>query len=174
VAVPKLRWSSCAVACCLTLGCVGLGTAPSDEPVAWPSRGDHTLARVAWLAGSWISDDGQTEEHWTAARAGMMLGVNRTHRGDTPVHHEFLMLVEEQGRIEYRAFPVGQAPTVFVLRPRQDDDRLEDEVVFVNPTHDYPQRVIYRREGPDHVTATIEGNDGWKAKRASWRFARMR
>jgi hypothetical protein len=44
-------------------------------------------------------------------------------------------------------------------------------VVFENEAHDFPQRVIYRREG-DRLLARIEGKIGGKERSADWIFNR--
>lgn len=53
---------------------------------------------------------------------------------------------------------VGQSAASFPLV------RLSgQEAVFENPQHDFPQRVIYRRDG-DRLTGRIEGRIGGEAK----------
>lgn len=46
----------------------------------------------------------------------------------------------------------GHPPTEFGLL-RQ----AENEAVFENAAHDFPQRVLYRREAADRLVARIEG-----------------
>jgi hypothetical protein len=43
------------------------------------------------------------------------------------------------------------------------------EAVFENPHHDFPQRIVYRREGKALI-ATVSLNDGSNAM--SWRYRR--
>ena len=47
-----------------------------------------------------------------------------------------------------------------------------DRVVFENPSHDYPKRVIYERTGADRITASIDaGSDD--AKRVDYAMTRQ-
>jgi hypothetical protein len=46
-----------------------------------------------------------------------------------------------------------------------------DRVIFVNPGHDFPQRVSYRREG-DVLTARIDGQIDGEARSMEWRYRR--
>ena len=58
----------------------------------------------------------------------------------------------ESGQLAFIAMPSGQKTVVFPLL------RLgETEVVFENPQHDFPQRVIYQLEGETKLRARIEG-----------------
>jgi hypothetical protein len=47
----------------------------------------------------------------------------------------------------------------------------EQRAVFENPTHDFPQRIIYARDG-DLMTARIEGAVDGRAEHMEWRFTR--
>ena len=50
------------------------------------------------------------------------------------------------------ASPSGQETAEFQLKKLDDN-----EVVFENPDHDFPQRVIYRLIDSDHLRGRIEG-----------------
>jgi hypothetical protein len=40
--------------------------------------------------------------------------------------------------------------------------------VFANPEHDYPQRIIYWRDGDDSLCARIEGQRDGQVRTSSW------
>ena len=82
-----------------------------------------------------------------------MLGTSRTVRNSQTVAYEFLQIREtEAGEIEYIAKPSGQAEAAFLMV------RLsEREVVFENPSHDFPQRITYRLKAEGNLEARIEG-----------------
>lgn len=108
----------------------------------------------AWMAGCWVRESGarRIDEQWMAPRAGIMLGVSRTVRGDTLVEYEHLTIERRGGTLVYRASPSGQPPAEFTATSVQ-----AGEVVFENPAHDFPQRIIYRARGTDSLVARIEG-----------------
>lgn len=126
-----------------------------------------TVGDLGWLAGDWVSEpDGRwTEEAWTSPRGGVMLGVSRSGRGDSLREFEFLRIVaEDDGTPAYIAQPGGRPPVTFRLVRRE-----RTRATFENPAHDYPQRIVYARDG-DTLTATISAIDGSKAR--SWSYRR--
>lgn len=112
---------------------------------------------LAWMSGCWASVGGEagSGETWTAPAGGTLLGVSRTVKGGKTVAHEFMQIRETgPGQIAFIALPSGQKEANFPLV------RLSgQEAVFENPQHDFPQRVIYRRDG-DSLTGRIEGSIG--------------
>ena len=111
------------------------------------------VQRLAWLAGCWASDAGERriEEHWTAPRAGHMLGMSHTVRGDQLVEYEFVILRERGAQLAYEVSPSGRPSTAFISTTIG-----ATRVVFENLQHDFPQRVGYERSG-DALQAWIEG-----------------
>ncbi|KTE05646.1 DUF6265 family protein [Sphingopyxis sp. H115] len=129
------------------------------------------VADLGWLTGDWVSEaDGRwTEESWTAPRGGVMLGHSRSGRGEELREYEFIRIVAgEDGTISYIAMPQGGAPVAFRL-VRQANAQGGTRATFENPTHDYPQRIAYVRDG-DTLTATISAIDGSKPRR--WTYLR--
>jgi hypothetical protein len=98
---------------------------------------------------------------------GVMLGLGRTVRDGKLREYEFVRIVEADGSLAYMAEPSGQAKATFPLK-----SLTADEAVFENPTHDFPQRVIYRRLGADAVTGRIEGQIGGQAKSVDFPYKR--
>jgi len=114
-----------------------------------------TIGDVGWIQGCWQGDDAGTRitEQWTTPDGGTMLGVSRTVKNGKTVAYEFIIIREnEAGEVHYVAKPSGQAEAAFKLVRAGDR-----EAVFENPGHDFPQRIIYRREGDGSLYARIEG-----------------
>ncbi|HEY1090672.1 MAG TPA: DUF6265 family protein [Burkholderiaceae bacterium] len=112
------------------------------------------LDKLAWLAGCWQQEKGDAGsiEQWMAPAGGTMLGMARTVRKGKTVEHEFLQIrAGTDGKLAYTAKPSGQAEASFALK-----EQGEQSVLFENPTHDFPQRISYRREGAA-LMARIEG-----------------
>lgn len=125
---------------------------------------------LAWMAGSWIQTSGAvtTRESWLAPLEGAMGGVNQTSRAGRPARFEFMSIAAEAAGPTFTARLDGQAPTPFVLKPGG-----KDEAVFENLTHDFPQRVIYRKCGED-LCGRIEGVVKGQPRAIDWRFTRDR
>jgi hypothetical protein len=112
------------------------------------------IDRLDWIAGCWkrASADTRVEEHWMAPAGGTMLGMGRTVRGGKTTEYEFLQIRDVNGTLAYVARPSGQAEATFPLKTL-----TAREIVFEDPAHDFPQRVIYRRNEDGSITARIEG-----------------
>jgi hypothetical protein len=108
------------------------------------------------------------EEQWMAARGGSMLGMARTVRDGVTVSFEHLRIDGSGGNPVYIALPSGQALTEF--RGVVSTDTL---VVFENPEHDFPQRILYRRVTGDSIVARIEGDMDGNSRAVDFPLARV-
>jgi hypothetical protein len=121
-----------------------------------------------WLAGSWATSgtaDEWSEEWWTPAKAGIMLGASRSGKAEALGFFEHMRIVRDADGLAFCAMPQGKAATCF-----KAVDSSASHVTFENAAHDYPTRVTYRRDGAG-VRAEISGPDN--SKRQSWRYVRL-
>lgn len=117
--------------------------------------GCATAETPNWLAGCWETPDGDAREVWVAESDGSMLGFGVVLGGGAIRFYELLTIKPDQtGAMTYTAYPSGQGGTAF-LRAEQ----AGNFILFVNPGHDYPQEIAYRRDG-DTLEATISETDG--------------
>jgi len=128
------------------------------------------LAAARWLGGCWELRMGPrvTQEHWMAPAGGAMLGVSRTIVRDTVREWEHLAISRTATGLAYVAKPSGQSEATFPVILLSDT-----LLVFENPTHDFPQRILYRRRGADSVIARIEGPRGGQVRGIDFPFARV-
>lgn len=164
------RWVPLAITLVGLISGPGLAAAHDSATQATATPPADLLAPLAWLAGCWehAAGDRSLEEHWLPPRGATMLGVARTVSGNRTVAHEFMSIRERDGEVVYIAAPSGQAETTFVAVVIGDD-----HAVFENPAHDFPQRIIYRREPDGGLWARIEGvRDGVERAR-DFRLARV-
>ena len=145
----------------------------SAAPAADKPPPAFKIEDLGWLSGRWKSagEQVQFEEHWTDVAGGTLLGMSRTVRGEKTAFFEYLRIEARAGQIYYIALPGGKAPgTVFRLV------KLEgQEVIFENPMHDFPKRIIYRLADDGTLTARIEGDDGTeKEKPQEFRYKRVK
>lgn len=122
-----------------------------------------------WMAGTWRVDSGGTtvEEHWTDAAGGLMLGTNRTIGAGGRASFEFLRIAKHEGRLAYIAMPGGQPATVFPLKSLEGT-----RVVFENRAHDFPQRIIYWRDG-ERLCGRVEGREAAGDDSLQWCWERI-
>ena len=88
-------------------------------------------------------------------RGGTMLGMSRTVTGGITSEFEHMRIREEDGRLIFTAKPSGQAEGSFGAIEVTDSS-----VVFEDKAHDFPQRIIYRRQADGSLLARIEGERG--------------
>ena len=125
---------------------------PHPDDIEMPKGIDATISDVDWLEGEWFGTRGSStiDERWTPPKGGAMLGTNRTVKGDRMSAFEFLRIVEKGDGLVYVAQPGGGTATEFVL-VEKDPTRVK----FVNPKHDYPQRIVYEFNDEGDLTANI-------------------
>ena len=127
--------------------------------------GEAAQPDLDWMAGYWLScEDGvEVSETWSQRRGGIMLGSSITI-GDDAFSWEQARIEAEAEGLVFHALPRGQAGASFPLVRGGPN-----EAVFENPRHDFPQRVIYRRDG-DRLTGRIEGNAGGSEQAMEWHY----
>jgi hypothetical protein len=114
------------------------------------------LSKLAWIVGDWeMREDGTTTvEHWESPRGTTMLGLSHAYDEKKTFSFEFLRIAVQDGKIAYFAQPGGGKVVPFFATKL-----TEEEVVFENSSHDYPQRIRYEKK-PAGLTATISLIDG--------------
>ena len=127
-----------------------------------------TADQLSWMSGYWLScEDGrEVSETWTDPRGGLMAGNSVTMEGGR-VSFELSRIsptARDGSDLAYFA-GVGGAPAVVFPAVEVSGTR----VVFENPEHDFPQRVIYERDG-DVLKARIEGRMGDREQAMAWEY----
>jgi hypothetical protein len=119
------------------------------------------VAALSWMSGCWRqhSESRTVDEMWMAPSGGGMLGMSRTVAKGRIAEHEFLQIRVVDGRIVYIARPSGQPEAMFTAAKVG-----AREVVFENPAHDFPQRIIYRLQPDGGIAARIEGTRDGKLR----------
>lgn len=129
---------------------------------------DPKIDDLQWMAGHWAAtiDGVEMEEQWLAPSGGLILGVHRDVRrddkGGRAISFEFLRIAMTKDGIAYLAQPGGQPATAFKLV-----SSTPGKVVFENPAHDFPTRILYwLKDGK--LCAAIEGKMDGKDVREEW------
>lgn len=128
---------------------------------------------LGWIAGCWeINDTAKNRvvsEQWMKPAGGVMLGMARTVRNGKVVNYEFTRLIEKAGSVFYVAKPSQNAAETFFKLIRSS----ANEAAFEDPNHDFPQRIIYKRDG-DKLAARIEGTNDGKQLAIDYPFTRTK
>ena len=126
----------------------------------------QSLPRVAsldWMTGTWVSTgEARVTESWIGPANGLMVAANLTAGPGGKRFFEFLRISDTTEGFSYFASPAGRPAVEFKMKSLEGR-----RVVFENPANDFPQRILYWRDG-DALMARIEGKDG---KSEEWRFS---
>lgn len=145
---------------------------PDAEQILTPTEAGNgpSLEPLDWLAGSWSgeSEKQTTEEVWLAPRGGVMLGLNRSTGEPEKASYVYLRIQSTVDGITYFARPMGEQETAFPMK-----SMTPGEVVFENPSHDFPQRITYRLNA-EQLQVEIEGVVAGESRTQQWRFINMK
>jgi len=132
--------------------------------------GPATLESLSFMSGCWqgVSDGNSTiEETYTRPSSNVMLGTTRYLREGRTTMFEFTLISRDSAGVSMLPYPRG--------RPSEHAFKLTSveggRAVFEAPEHDFPKRIIYRRVGPDELTARIDGGEQ-SSQSAEWRLTR--
>jgi hypothetical protein len=119
-------------------------------------RQKPSLEQLSCLRGCWEGRQGEAtlEEIWSKPLGLSMLGLSRAVKNGKTMSYEFMQFRENNEGLAFIAQPQG-GPAVSFRFARS----AEDEVVFENPQHDFPQRITYQRKGKGLLLASIEGTE---------------
>jgi len=121
-------------------------------------------SELNWVAGYWLSCDNGREvaEYWSDERGGVLFGTTVNLNGDR-VSSERTVFTAVEGRLSFVYEPTG--PNVIFPMTSLDGQRA----VFENLENDFPQRVIYSRDG-DVLTGRIEGIIDGQEQSMEWTY----
>ncbi|MET0591073.1 MAG: DUF6265 family protein [Polyangiaceae bacterium] len=150
----------------LLSACTPASTRPKEPAtsVVSPRRSapDTTLG---WLEGRWIgSQDGiETEEHWTSASGRALLGMHKDVKNGKMTSFEFLRIEDTEKGLVFFASPRSAPVTPFPMI--ESGDR---RIVFANPEHDFPQRILYWLDEAGALHARVEGKLRGESQSEEW------
>jgi hypothetical protein len=126
------------------------------------------LESIRWVAACWEaqSPTRRIVERWQPS-GGELKGDSRTVVGTREVEGERLRIYARGDTLVYDAHPSGQARTEFRATA------AGDSVVFANPEHDFPQRIVYKKVGADSLIARIEGDRAGRRQPVTYSYRRI-
>lgn len=115
------------------------------------------LDKAKWLLGDWehTIPEGRFTESWEQANDSVYAGKSFFIAEKDTTFAEYIQLTEDNGKLKYIVSVKGQngeEPVAFTLTQASDS-----QLVFENPQHDFPDKIIYRKISADSVVAEISG-----------------
>ena len=136
---------------------------PATMTVSPPPSGRDTS--LGWLEGRWTgSQDGtEMEEHWTSAAGRALLGMHKDVKNGKMTSFEFLRIEDTDKGFVFFASPRSAPVTPFPMI--ESGDR---RIVFANPDHDFPQRILYWLDDAGALHARVEGKVRSEVQSEEW------
>ena len=140
-------------------------------------NGKVTIDSFGFMKGCWVierrEDNARVEEQWMAPAGGTMIGMSRTVKEGRTTTWEFMRVEANNSGIYFISKPKeNMEETVFKLSAPAAG--VKSSAVFENPEHDFPQRVIYRSDKPETLSARIEGTLSGKAVGIDYIYKRVK
>lgn len=110
-----------------------------------------------WLLGNWENKtvDGNLTETWKKVNDSTFQAQSYFIKEKDTLHFESITLQQKGEELTYNATVKGQnndKPITFKLT-----NSTEKQLVFENPKHDYPKKIIYTQINEDNLVAEISG-----------------
>ncbi|MCR4030456.1 MULTISPECIES: DUF6265 family protein [Flavobacterium] len=134
-----------------------------------PVKTYPNLAKAKWFIGEWgnKSAEGELTERWKKENDSVYFGESYFVVGEKDtVFGEHVKLEDKNGKLSFIVTVPGQndeLPVTFEMTSSTDN-----QIVFENPKHDYPSKIVYNKVGNDSLVAEIFGLK--KGKVASEKF----
>jgi hypothetical protein len=122
------------------------------------SGGAQALPQIQdlnWMTGHWVGTyNGLPMETFYSNGSGhMILGMTKIADGSRTDFFEFEQIdTNQDGSLTLRPFPFAKIGVEFPLK-----ELAGERVVFENPQHDFPARIIYEIDDKRELIARIEG-----------------
>jgi hypothetical protein len=148
----------------------GAQGAQSASASASQSNVRAQIAHLGFMAGCWrgLTRSGTTiEEFYTTPSSNLIVGMTRYVRDGRTVDFEFTRIDQTDSGAVITPHPKGVRSVGFAPKTIE-----RNRAVWENPTHDFPQRILYTRVGDDTLVARIEGRTSSGERALEWRMAR--
>jgi uncharacterized protein DUF6265 len=130
------------------------------------------VSDLGFMAGCWrgLTRSGTTiEEYYTPPSSNLIVGATRYVRDGRVVDFEFTRIDQTDSGAVITPHPKGVRSVSFAPKVVE-----RNRAVWENPTHDFPQRILYTRVADDTLVARIEGRTPSGERALEWRMVRAR
>jgi hypothetical protein len=120
------------------------------------------MEQASWLKGTWENTmpEGRLSEKWEKINDSLYKGQSFFIKDKDTLHYETINFYQKNGKLIYEPTVKGQNNDASVsFKLTKITDSL---LVFENPAHDYPQKIVYRRITDDSLAAEISGKQQGK------------
>jgi hypothetical protein len=144
------------------------GTGPEVETF-------EQMQKAEWLIGEWgaaFPDGSVLTESWTKDNDSVFSAKTYVVAGKDTVFSEMVSLQELNGKLIYNVSVSDQNEGKAVAF--EMTSATEKQLVFENPTHDYPKKITYNKFENDSLVAEISGMEKGKPKTESFPMKKLK
>lgn len=140
---------------------ISMNCQKSDDAKTDSGKNQSTtdLKKLEWILGTWQRETshGMMFENWKVVNDNFWEGkAFRLAANDTIILEKLSLVIMDDNVFYVPVVSHNPGPVYFRMI-----EQSKDKAVFVNPEHDFPQTIIYRRISGDSLHARIEGmNEG--------------
>lgn len=161
---------SAALVSSLIISCKKEVTETTETSTQPETKTYSELEKANWFLGNWgnTSAEGELTESWKKENDSVYTSATYfVVGGKDTVFAETARLEETNGKLAY----IVTVPSQNESKPVRFDmtSSTESQIVFENPQHDYPTKIVYTKTANDSLVAEISGMQ--KGKPASEKFA---
>ena len=135
---------------------------------------ENKLSGLSWMLGIWKmpTPDGNIFEEWIQISDSLFDGRSYLipKNGDT-VFLENIRLLSSNDTLYYLPKVTNQNEGKEIVFTEKSF--RQNEVIFENPEHDFPQRIIYNRTSDSTIRAAIEGSVNNELKRSDFSYSKQ-
>lgn len=133
----------------------------------------NNLDEFTWLTGEWMdsSSSGKMVEIWNQINDSLLVGSSIYLAGIDTIFYEEISLKKIKNDIYYIPSiqsEEGALPVLFKYTGYKND-----EWIFENKDHDFPQRIVYTHPEPDSLIAYVDGNKNGEYRKEFFRMKKI-
>ena len=147
----------------ILVSCQKKENSKTDEEKTYP-----LIKKASWIIGTWgnISKEGVLTETWIQLNDSVLKGTSFVQEGKDTLFTEHIEIVQKGSELFYnpRISNQNQGEMVSFKLTSSTDKQL----IFENPTHDFPQKISYNSISNDSLKAEISGKKNGKEEKESY------
>lgn len=113
---------------------------------------------AAWLLGKWENqtESGKSIEFWRKINDSLYRSESYIIENNDTISYEQIDLIKKNNALEFIPTVKGQNhDSAIVFKQIQGN---KNQLIFEDPSHDFPQKISYTQYGSDSLYAEISGN----------------
>ncbi len=133
----------------------------------------NELFKANWLVGNWEKTDsiGTLVEHWEIENDSTYIGTSYFIIKKDTIHSENIELIQDKNHLIYNETVIGENNDESI--PFQMIKSTDSMLVFENPKHDYPKKIVYKLTGEKRMTIKVSGIIDKKKSSENYQLAKI-